>query len=98
MRSQGNDRMPSHSVHTIGMLFTIDVIFLDRAKRVVHLEEHVRAFRVSKISLKAQSVLEVPPHTIFRTGTRVGDHFEIRRIGDCRASFDRVEPIERAIP
>src|SRR5215471_19975380 len=65
--------VPSHGIHTLGMLFTIDVIFLDRAKRVVHLEEHVRPFRVSKISLKAHSVLELPPHTVFHTGTRVGD-------------------------
>ena len=83
--------VPSHGVHTIGMLFTIDVVFLDRAKRVVHLEEHVRPFRVSSISLKAHSVLELPPHTIFRTGTRVGDHLEIGRPGGCSASFDRVE-------
>ena len=83
--------VPSHGVHTIGMLFTIDVVFLDRAKRVVHLEEHVRPFRVSKISLKAHSVLEVPPHMIFRTNTQVGDHFDILR-------FDPVEAVARAVP
>ena len=65
--------------------------FPPRAKRVVHLEEHVRPFRVSSISLKAHSVLELPPHTIFRTGTRVGDQLEIGRPGGCSASFDRVE-------
>jgi uncharacterized membrane protein (UPF0127 family) len=90
--------VPSHGVHTIGMLFTIDVVFLDRAKRVVHLEEHVRPFRVSKISLKAHSVLEVPPHTIFRTGTRVGDLFEIGHVGDCEASFERADATARAVP
>jgi uncharacterized membrane protein (UPF0127 family) len=90
--------VPSHGVHTLGMLFTIDVIFLDRAKRVVHLEEHVRPFRVSKISLKAQSVLEVPPHIIFRTNTQVGDLFEIGRVRDCEASFERADATARAVP
>ena len=72
--------VPCHGVHTIGMLFALDLIFLDRNKVVVHLEEHVRPFRISKVSLKAHSVLELPPHTIFRTATRVGDQLEISRV------------------
>ena len=69
--------VPSRGVHTIGMLFSIDVIFLDKRNVVVHVEEYLRPFRISKVSLKANSVLELPPHTIFRTGTRVGDRLEI---------------------
>ena len=69
--------VPSHGVHTVGMLFPIDLIFLDQSKNVVHIEEHVRPFSISKISIKASSVLELPPHTVFRTGTRVGDRLEI---------------------
>jgi len=77
--------VPSHGVHTIGMLFALDLIFLDRNKIVVHVEEHVRPFRISRVSLKANSVLEVPPHTVFRTGTRVGDQLEISRVGPTGA-------------
>jgi hypothetical protein len=73
--------VPSHGVHTIGMLFAIDVIFLDRDKKVVHVEEYVRPFRISKVSLKTSTVLELPPHTIFRTGTQAGDALEIERLG-----------------
>ncbi len=69
--------VPSRGVHTIGMLFPIDLIFLNRNKEVVHLEEYVRPFRISRVSLKASSVLELPPHTIYRSGTQVGDRFEI---------------------
>jgi uncharacterized protein len=68
--------IPSHGIHTIGMLFPIDLIFLDRDKNVVHLEEHVQPFRISRVSLKSYSVLELPAHTVFRTGTRVGDQLE----------------------
>lgn len=68
---------PSHGVHTIGMLFPLDLIFLDAEKNVVAVEEHLRPFRISSVSLKADSVLELPAHTIFRTGTRVGDRLEI---------------------
>ncbi len=69
--------VPSHGVHTVGMLFPIDLIFLDQSKQVVHIEEHVRPFSISKISMKASSVLELPAHTVFRTGTRIGDRLEI---------------------
>ena len=69
--------VPSRGVHTIGMMFPIDLIFLSKEKEVVHVEEYVRPFRITRLSLKASSVLELPPHTIYRTGTKVGDHFEI---------------------
>src|SRR6202790_4259004 len=72
--------VPSRGVHTIGMLFPIDLIFLSKEKEVVHIEEHVRPFRISKVSLKAASVLELPPHTIYRTGTKVGDRLEISSV------------------
>ena len=69
--------IPSRGVHSIGMLFPIDLVFLSRERKVVHLEEHFRPFRVSRVSLKAVSVLELPAHTIYRSGTQVGDALEI---------------------
>jgi hypothetical protein len=74
---QGLWIVPSHGVHTIGMLYALDLIFLDRKFIVVDVEEHVRPFRISKVSFKADSVLELPVHTVFRTETRIGDHLEI---------------------
>src|SRR5450755_3305522 len=65
--------VPSRGVHTIGMLFPIDIIFLNKDKEVVHLEEYVRPFRISRVSLRANSVLELPHHTIYRSGTQIGD-------------------------
>ena len=69
--------VPSRGVHTVGMLFPIDVVFLDHNKEVVHIEEHLRPFSISRVCLKAETVLELPPHTVFRTGTRVGDRLEV---------------------
>jgi len=73
--------VPSQGVHTIGMLFPIDLIYLSKEKQVIHVEEFVRPFRISKVSLKTRSVIELPPHTIYRTGTQVGDQIEISRAG-----------------
>jgi uncharacterized protein len=72
--------VPSRGVHTIGMLFPIDLIFLSKEKQVIHVEEHVRPFRISAVSLKASSILELPAHTIYRTGTKIGDQLEIARL------------------
>jgi uncharacterized membrane protein (UPF0127 family) len=69
--------VPSHGVHTLGMMFSIDVVFLDREHHVLHLVENMRPFRVSAVKLRAVSVLELPPHTITETGTCVGDRLEI---------------------
>jgi uncharacterized membrane protein (UPF0127 family) len=69
--------IPSRGVHSIGMLFPIDLVFLSKDRMVVHTEEHFRPFRVSRVSLKATSVLELPVHTIYRSGTKVGDTLEI---------------------
>jgi len=77
--------VPCHGVHTLGMMFPIDLIFLDREKRVIHIEEYVRPFRVSKVIRKAVSVLELPVHTIYRSGTREGDHLEISWLRHERA-------------
>ncbi|MFZ0737832.1 MAG: DUF192 domain-containing protein [Candidatus Acidiferrales bacterium] len=69
--------VPSHGIHTIGMLFPIDVVFLSRDKRVLGIEEYIRPFRISRVVLNANSVLELPAHTIFQSGIQVGDHLEI---------------------
>lgn len=74
--------IPSRGVHTIGMLFPIDLIFLSKDKEVVHVEEYVRPFRISSVSLKATSVLELPPHAIYRSRTQVGDQLEIARLNN----------------
>jgi uncharacterized protein len=68
---------PSQGIHTIGMLFPIDIVFLSKEKRVLALEEYVRPFRVSSVHLNSESVLELPPHTIFQSRIQVGDLLEI---------------------
>jgi uncharacterized protein len=72
--------VPSRGVHTIGMLFPIDLIFLGKNREVVQIEEHVRPFRISRVCLSANSILELPAHTVYRTGTRVGDRLEISAV------------------
>jgi hypothetical protein len=69
--------IPCRGVHTIGMMFPVDLVFINRAHRVVRIQEFVRPFRIASVSFKAYSVIELPAHTIYRTGTREGDCLEI---------------------
>lgn len=72
--------VPSCGVHTIGMMFPLDLVFIDRDCRVVGTQEFVRPFRISRVCLRATSVLEFPVYTIHRSGTETGDALEIAPI------------------
>ena len=64
--------VPCESVHTYGMRFPIDVLYLDRKKRVIKLRRAMPAWRLS-LCLFAHSVLELPAGTIESTKTEPGD-------------------------
>lgn len=68
---------PSSGIHTFGMMFPIDVIYLDSAHRVVHLIENLGPFRIS-LRWNAASVLELPVGSIYSSGTQVGDTLLIK--------------------
>jgi uncharacterized protein len=74
---QGLWIVPSHGVHTFAMRFPIDVIYLDGAKVIVHIEKQLKPWRVAPVRMKAESVLELPENTLQETGTAVGDEIEI---------------------
>ena len=69
--------IPSQGIHTIGVLFPIDLVYLDANRKVIHLVEHLRPFRIAPIKASCESVLELPIRTICRSDTRIGDSFVI---------------------
>jgi len=69
---------PCRGVHTLAMRFPIDVVYLDRAGTVVHLEHNLQPWRFSPVRMQASSVLELPSHTVAGTGTALGDSIEIQ--------------------
>lgn len=68
---------PCNSVHTFGMQFSIDVVFLDKEMRVVGLAKTLRPNRISRIYSSASSVIELPAGTIDAADTATGDHIEV---------------------
>ena len=71
--------VPANAIHTIGMLFSFDLVLIDKEFKVVGLRELVRPFRITWPERHAESVLELPAHTIFRSRTQIGDQLLIER-------------------
>jgi uncharacterized membrane protein (UPF0127 family) len=65
--------VPCRSIHSFGMRYEFDAIFLDRSGKVVGAHPRFRRNRISRIFWRARGVLELPAGTIDRTATRVGD-------------------------
>ena len=60
------------SVHTFGMRFAIDVVFLDRHRRVIAIHPGVPRRRML-LNLRAAHTLEMPADGARRHGLSVGD-------------------------
>jgi uncharacterized membrane protein (UPF0127 family) len=69
--------VPSQGVHTIGVLFAVDLIYLDKDNRVIHLDESFGSFRIGPVRSAGASVLELPMRTIYSSQTQMGDQLLI---------------------
>ena len=69
--------IPSQAIHTVAMRFAIDVVFLDRDWRVIHLYPNIVPYRMTGIHWKARSVLELPVGVISQSSTSIGDQLEL---------------------
>jgi uncharacterized protein len=68
---------PSSGVHTCWMRMPIDIVALDRNLRVVTADHAVRPWRLSGLSLRTNSVLELPVGQILACGLEIGDKLKI---------------------
>jgi hypothetical protein len=70
---------PCGSIHSFGMRFAFDALFLDRDLTVVGRYDRFRRNRISRVFWSARGVLELPAGTIERTGTEVGDEITFEK-------------------
>lgn len=68
--------VPCASIHSFGMGYPIDVLFLDAAGEVVELFPAVSPNRVIRPVPRAAGALELPAGTLEATGTERGDRVE----------------------
>ena len=69
---------PSSGVHTVFMRFTIDVIGLDKEMKVVKLWPDLVPYRLTSVSTRVRSVVELPAGQIAASGVQVGDKIQIQ--------------------
>ena len=69
--------VPSHGVHTLGMAFPIDVVYLDPDMKVIYLQADLKPWRIAPVRQLAASVLELPTQKLAETKTQIGDTIEI---------------------
>lgn len=67
--------VPTEAIHTFFMKFAIDLVFLDRKRRVTKVVPSLKPFRLA-MSWRAYSVVELPSGVAELTGTEPGDQIE----------------------
>jgi uncharacterized membrane protein (UPF0127 family) len=83
--------VPCEAVHTFAMRFPIDLVYLDRNRRIKKLRNAVPPWRLSGC-LTAHSIIELPPGTIRETQTQRGDTLEFSPISDAADSSESQAP------
>jgi len=71
--------VPCESVHTFFMKFAIDLVYLDKQKKIKKIRHAVGPWRMSAC-FSAHSVLELPAGTLKETGTEPGDELAMDSI------------------
>ena len=81
--------VPSRGVHTVGVLFPVDLIYLNEKSQVIHVEENFPRFSIAPIRTQADSVLELPTHTIYSSQTQPGDQLVICRVEEMSQFLEK---------
>lgn len=68
--------VPCESVHSFFMKFAIDLVYMDKNKKVKKVRHSMVPWRVSAC-LSAHSILELPAGAVAATGTQAGDQLVI---------------------
>ncbi|HLX37660.1 MAG TPA: DUF192 domain-containing protein [Candidatus Binataceae bacterium] len=69
--------LPLMWMHMFFMRFAIDIVFLDKAGRVLRINPDLRPWRVSSMVFGARRALELEAGAAARSGTMEGDQLEI---------------------
>jgi uncharacterized membrane protein (UPF0127 family) len=73
---QGLWLKPCDSIHTFGMKFPIDVVFLGKEHQVLDVRPNMAPGQTVEFA-PAHSALEFPAGTLARTQTQIGDELEL---------------------
>jgi uncharacterized membrane protein (UPF0127 family) len=75
---QGMLIRPCRWIHTFGMSFPIDIVYVDKHSRIVAVSQNLRPGRIDRPVPRAWFVVEMAAGAIRHAGLNVGDHLEIQ--------------------
>jgi uncharacterized protein len=64
---------PCSSIHTCFMRMPIDVLYINKDRKVLAIDKVLKPWRVGKIKFGTTMVIELPPGTAAASGIEVGD-------------------------
>ncbi len=70
---------PCSAIHTIGMGYAIDALYLDRQGRVLRIDESIAPGKIMPQQRGAKHVLELPDGSAKRRSLTAGDTLEVIR-------------------
>lgn len=68
---------PCHGIHTFGMKYPIDLLFLDKDGYVLKAMDELKPNKAIKGMSHGKSVIELPPGSIAEHGIKVGERVEV---------------------
>jgi uncharacterized membrane protein (UPF0127 family)/catechol 2,3-dioxygenase-like lactoylglutathione lyase family enzyme len=90
--------VPCRQVHTFGMRYPIDVIFVDEAWRVKKVVAGMKPGRVGALVFRARAVIELPAAKTAETETRVGDMLDALEItASCGVRHAAIDHVNRYV-
>lgn len=71
--------IPCNEIHMFFMNYSIDVLYLDREKKIVHMDEGMQPGKIGKKVKNAVSVIELPDGKIKTKSLEIGQMLEFRQ-------------------
>lgn len=68
---------PCNSVHTFFMLFSIDLIFVDKDNKVIKIMQNLNPNRITGIYWDSRRVIELPSGSIKINDIQLADHLQL---------------------
>lgn len=70
--------IPCNEIHMFFMNYSIDVLYLDREKKIVHMDEGMQPGKIGKKVKNAVSVVELPNGWIKTKSIKIGQTVELK--------------------
>ncbi|MFH1397215.1 MAG: DUF192 domain-containing protein [Candidatus Omnitrophota bacterium] len=68
---------PCNSIHTFFMRFSIDILFVDKNKRVIKAISNLKPFRITPVYFSSAIAIELPAGTIQLSSTSQNDTLKL---------------------